>query len=230
MTIISGALSGPGIWTVFIENWQLFLECFVGTLKLSAISVLLGTCLGAVVSVARLSKFKVFNWLFAAYVEILRGTPLLVQLYIFYFFIPMVLPLPFFESKYNCVVMALVINSSAYVAEIFRSGIQSVDKGQREAAKSLGMSDFNTMTRIIMPQAIKTILPALGNEFIAMTKETSLASTFFITELMYARALLQSTKFLTWQPLFVIAIIYFVLTFVLSKLVGLLEKKLAVSD
>ncbi len=126
--------------------------------------------------------------------------------------------------------MALVINSSAYVAEIFRSGIQSVDKGQREAAKSLGMSDFNTMTRIIMPQAIKTILPALGNEFIAMTKETSLASTFFITELMYARALLQSTKFLTWQPLFVIAIIYFILTFVLSKLVGLLEKKLAVSD
>ena len=105
-----------------------------------------------------------------------------------------------------------------------------MDKGQTEAAKSLGMSDFHMMTRIVLPQAIKTILPSLGNEFIMMIKETSLASTFFITELMYARTYLMSTKFLTWQPIFIVAIIYFVITFTLSKLVNMLEKRLAVSD
>ena len=177
-----------------------------------------------------MSKNKIIYGLFTAYVEILRGTPILAQLYIFAFVIPMVTDIPFFADEYNCVVIALIINSSAYVSEVFRSGIQSVDKGQTEAAKSLGMSDFHMMTRIVLPQAIKTILPSLGNEFIMMIKETSLASTFFITELMYARTYLMSTKFLTWQPIFIVAIIYFVITFTLSKLVNMLEKRLAVSD
>jgi ABC-type amino acid transport system permease subunit len=131
---------------------------------------------------------------------------------------------------YFYITLSLVINSSAYIAEIIRSGIQAVDKGQTEAAKSLGMSNFNVMIRIIMPQAIKNILPALGNEFIMMIKETSLASTFYINELMKTRIVLQSTYFLTWQPLFVIAIIYYVLTSLLSKAVSLLERRLAVSD
>lgn len=224
------ALSGPGMWTVFVENYDLFLECLLGTLKLAALSVFFGTLLGALVCLARMSKFTPLRWLFTAYVEIIRGTPILAQLMIFYFVLPMAISLPFFQSKYNCVVASLIINSSAYVSEVFRSGIQSVDKGQMEAAKSLGMSNRNAMMRIIMPQAIRTILPSLGNEFIMMIKETSLASTFFITELMYARSILMSTKFLTWQPLFIIAIIYFVVTFTLSKVVSFIEKKMAVSD
>ena len=131
---------------------------------------------------------------------------------------------------YFYIVLSLIINSSAYVSEVIRAGIQAVDPGQKEAAKSLGMSNYNTMVRIIMPQAIKNILPALCNEFIMMIKETSLASTFFVNELMRTRIILQSTYFLSWQPLFVIAFIYFVLTYVLSKGVHLLERRLSVSD
>ena len=224
------ALTGPSMWSVFIENFGLFFDCLIGTLKLAGISVGFGTVVGAIVCLARMSKNKVIYGLFTAYVEILRGTPIIAQLYIFAFVIPMVTDIPFFANEYNCVVLALIINSSAYVSEVFRSGIQSVDKGQTEAAKSLGMSDFNMMTRIVLPQAVKTILPSLANEFIMMIKETSLASTFFITELMYARTYLMSTKFLTWQPIFIVAIIYFVITFTLSKLVNVLEKRLAVSD
>lgn len=224
------ALTGPGMWTVFIENLGLFFDCLLGTLKLAAISVGFGTLIGAIVCLGRMSKLAPLRAVLTAYVEIIRGTPILAQLYIFAFVVPMMTSISFFTNEYNCVVIALIINSSAYVSEVFRSGIQAVDKGQMEAAKSLGMSDYHMMTRIILPQAVKTILPSLGNEFIMMIKETSLASTFFITELMYARTYLMSTKFLTWQPIFIIAIIYFVITFTLSKLVGLLEKRLAVSD
>lgn len=180
----------------------------------------------------KMSKFKPISAIASFYIGIIRGTPMLVQLYIFYLFVPQMSP--FIKSLdlpvYFYIVLSLIINSSAYVSEIIRSGIQAVDKGQTEAARSLGMSSKNTMIRIIMPQAIKNILPALGNEFIMMIKETSLASTFYINELMRTKMILQSTYFLTWQPLFVIAFIYYVLTSVLTKGVSLLEKRLSVSD
>ena len=127
------------------------------------------------------------------------------------------------------VILALVLNSSAYVSEIIRGGINAVDKGQTEAARSLGMTAKHTMTKIILPQAIKNILPALANEYIAMIKETSLAGTFMLYELMYTRTLL-ANKFLVWQPLFIIAIIYLIMTLVLSYLVRLTEQRLSVSD
>ncbi len=217
---------------IAIRYRSIFLEGTIGTLQLAAITVFFGMLLGAVVAFMHMSKFKPLSWLAGLYVEVLRGTPLLVQLYIFYMFVPEMSP--WIKSLdlpvYFYIVLSLVINSSAYVSEVIRAGIQAVDKGQREAAKSLGMSDFNTMVRIILPQAIKNILPALCNEFIMMIKETSLASTFYVNELMRTRMILQSTYFLSWQPLFVIAFIYFVLTFVLSKGVKLLEKRLSVSD
>ena len=122
------------------------------------------------------------------------------------------------------------MNSSAYVSEIIRAGIQGVDRGQMEAARSLGMSLKNTMLRIILPQAVKNILPALGNEFIMMIKETSLASVFFINELMCTQKILQSSQYLVWQPLFIVAAIYFVVTYALNQLVKLLERRLSVSD
>ena len=128
------------------------------------------------------------------------------------------------------VIIALVINSSAYVAEIIRSGIQSVDKGQREAAKSLGMSNVHKMTKIIIPQAIKNILPALGNEFVMMIKETSLASTFYIGELMTVNSVIKSATYKSIEPLVIVGLIYFIVTYSLSKLIKYMEGKLSVSD
>ncbi len=128
------------------------------------------------------------------------------------------------------VIIALVINSSAYVAEIIRSGIQSVDKGQREAAKSLGMSNVHMMIKIIIPQAIKNILPALGNEFVMMIKETSLASTFYIGELMTVNSVIKSATYKSIEPLVIVGLIYFIVTYSLSKLIKYMEGKLSVSD
>ena len=128
------------------------------------------------------------------------------------------------------VIIALIINSSAYVAEIIRSGIQSVDKGQREAAKSLGMSNVHMMTKIIIPQAVKNILPALGNEFVMMIKETSLASTFYIGELMTVNSVIKSATYKSIEPLVIVGLIYFIVTYSLSKLIKYMEGKLSVSD
>ena len=125
------------------------------------------------------------------------------------------------------VAIALCINSAAYVSEVIRSGIQAVDKGQTEAARSLGLSKGQTMRRIVMPQAVRNILPALGNEFIMMLKETSLASTFFLGDLMTACLTVKGATFLTLEPMFIVAAIYLCLTFPLSKVVGYYEKKLA---
>jgi ABC-type amino acid transport system permease subunit len=150
-------------------------------------------------------------------------------MYIAYFFLPIAFPIMNNLSKVTYVLIALILNSSAYVSEIIRGGINSVDKGQTEAARSLGMTAKNTMIRIVLPQAIKNILPALANEYIAMIKETSMAGTFMLYELMYTRVLL-ANKFLIWQPLFIIAGIYLVMTTVLTYGVRMLERRLSVSD
>lgn len=220
---------GKGIIEVFLEYWPIFLKGAIGTLEFAFIAVLLGSILGALVSLCSLSKNKIVNTIATVYVNVLRGTPLLVQMYISYYFIPMAIPALNSIDKVYYVILALVLNSSAYVSEIIRSGINAVDKGQTEAARSLGMTAKHTMTKIILPQAIKNILPALANEYIAMIKETSLAGTFMLYELMYTRTLL-ANKFLVWQPLFIIAIIYLIMTLVLSYLVRMMEKRLSVSD
>ena len=123
--------------------------------------------------------------------------------------------------------IALCVNSSAYVSEVIRSGIQAVDKGQTEAARSLGLSESQTMTKIILPQAVRNILPALGNEFIMMLKETSLASTFFLGDLMTSYAIVKGVTYLTLEPMTIVAIIYLCMTFPLSKIVERFEKKMA---
>ncbi len=220
---------GPGLMEVLTTYYPIFLRGMVGTLKYAFIAVALGSILGALISLVTLSKNKVLNTIGTIYVNVLRGTPLLVQMYIAYFFIPIAIPVLNSVSKEVYVLIALILNSSAYVSEIIRGGINSVDKGQTEAARSLGMTASHTMTKIVLPQAIKNILPALGNEYIAMIKETSLAGTFMLYELMYTRTLL-ANKFLVWQPLFIIAGIYLVLTLVLTKAVSIMEKRLSVSD
>ena len=220
---------GPGILDVLRDYYPIFLRGMVGTLEYAFIAVFFGSILGALIALINLSKSKILNTIGTVYVNVLRGTPLLVQMYIAYFFIPIAIPALNSVSKVVYVLLALILNSSAYVSEIIRGGINSVDKGQTEAARSLGMTASHTMTKIVLPQAIKNILPALANEYIAMIKETSLAGTFMLYELMYTRTLL-ANKFLIWQPLFIIAAIYLVLTLVLTAGVRFMEKRLSVSD
>ena len=217
----------PNMVKLWSKYWQIFL--FTGlknTLLLTLISVALGTLLGTLVAMAKMSKFKPLRALISVYIEVLRGTPILLQLYIFYFVLPNVLT--FLKlSQFMWVSIALCVNSSAYVSEVIRSGIQAVDKGQMEAARSLGMSEKQAMLKIILPQAVRNILPALGNEFIMMLKETSLASTFFLGDLMTSYQVVKGAAYLTLEPLTIVAIIYLCITFPLSKIVEKFEKKMA---
>lgn len=155
--------------------------------------------------------------------------PLLLQLYFFYFMLPQFLP--FLNlSEFACVVIALVFNSIAYVAEIVRAGIDAVDRGQMEAARSLGLNSRQAMVRVILPQAVKNILPALCNEFVSVIKETSLASTFFIGDIMSQYKIINGFTFLIIEPLLIAGIIYFIITFVLSKGIAVLERRMKASD
>lgn len=217
----------PNLIKIWSKYWHLFLlEGLKNTLILTCISVAMGTVFGAIVALMRMSKSRILRFLSSLYIEIIRGTPILLQLYVFYFVLPSVFP--FLKlSQFMWVSIALCINSAAYVSEVIRSGIQAVDKGQTEAARSLGMSEGQTMLRIILPQAVRNILPALGNEFIMMLKETSLASTFFLYDLMTVVNVVKGAEFLTLEPMTIVAVIYLCMTFPLSKLVGHWEKKLA---
>lgn len=215
-----------------LKVWQkynyVFLDGLVGTLWISALTILLGTVLGMFIALMRMSKLKVLNFISDVYIELLRGTPALLQLYFFWIGLPKIIP--FDMSDTQCILVALVINSSAYIAEIIRAGINAVDKGQWEAAVSIGLTPVHVMTRIILPQAVKNILPALCNEFISTIKGTSLASVFFVGELMTSYKTVQAATFLALQSLTIVGIIYFLLNFILSKLLKLLEKRLMVSD
>ena len=206
-----------------------FVRGLGATLYLSFIAVALGCVIGAVVAIMRLSKAKVLNIIAATYTEIIRDTPLLLQLYFFYFLLPDLLP-ALRLSDFTSIAVALVVNSGAYMAEVFRSGIQSIDRGQTEAARSLGLSASQTMIHIILPQAFKNVLPAMCNEFVTVTKETSLASTFFVGDLMTQHSIIKGKTYLVIEPLIIIGVIYFVITFTMSKLISLLEKKLKEGD
>ena len=212
------------LWETY---WQLFLfEGVKNTLILTFIAVILGVVLGTLVAMAKMSRLWIVRFLISIYIEIIRGTPILLQLYIFYFVLPELLP--FLNlSSFMWVAIALCINSSAYVSEVIRSGIQAVDKGQTEAARCLGLSQRQTMTRIILPQAVRNILPALGNEFIMILKETSLASTFFLGDLMTSYLKVKGATYLGFETLIIVGLIYFILTFPLSKLVAYFEKKMS---
>ena len=214
---------------IMAKYWQVFLVQGVSyTLLLSLLTVAFGAVLGLLLYLGRTVRFKPLNWICIAIVEIIRGTPMLLQLYVGYFIVPKILP--FEVTEFTSVAVALCINSGCYVSEIFRSGIQAVDRGQTEAARSLGLNGRQTMMRIILPQAIKNILPALGNEFIMIVKDTSLASTFFVGELMTACLKVRGNTFLAMECMTIVGVIYFVLTFILSKLLGMFERRLKAHD
>ena len=212
--------------------WQkysyVFVEGIKWTLILTVITVFFGTILGVFIAMAKMSKNKLLNGITFVYIEIIRGAPMLLQLYFFWLWLPKAMP--FEMSERDCILVALIINSSAYIAEIIRAGIQAVDFGQKEAAKSLGIRDSYMMRYVILPQAIKNILPAMGNQFIFMLKNTSLASTFFIGELMTSWRTVQTATYKPIPALMIVGIIYLVMTWSLTLLLGIYERRLAESD
>ena len=210
---------------VLKQAMPMLLEGLKVTIIVSLVSLFFGMLVGLLSCLLGLSKSKVLRAISAVYVWLIRGTPMMVQLLIMGFVIFS------FSREYTMIgALTLGINSGAYVAEIMRGGILSVDSGQMEAGRAVGLSYFTTMMKIVVPQAIKNILPALCNEFISTVKGTSLASVFFVGELMTQYKTVASITYLPLQPLVVAGIIYFVLNFILSRSVRVLERRLMVSD
>ncbi|WP_151736330.1 amino acid ABC transporter permease ['Paenibacillus yunnanensis' Narsing Rao et al. 2020] len=197
------------------------------TLLLAVLGVCFGFVLGIIVSLLRMSKWRVLRFIASAWVEFLRGTPMLVQLFLIHY------GLPEFGLEFSPIqsgAITLTINSSAYLAEIFRAGIQGVDRGQVEAARSLGMRQGMTMRYIVLPQALKNVLPAIGNEFITIIKESSIVSMIGVADLLFQARTITTITYEGLSPLVVIAVMYFVLTFTLSKLLGMVERRLNTDD
>lgn len=204
------------------------------TLKVTVVALFFGVLIGLLACLGRMSKHFIPKAIATAYIEVIRGTPTLVQALFFYFGVNALLVsasggdirmTPLFAGMFVC-----SINSGAYVAEIFRAGIQSVDPGQMEAARSLGMPNRMAMKEIILPQAVRTILPSLGNEFIVLVKETSILSVIGVSEITRIGQIQASINYRTFSAYLGVAIVYFALTFTLSRLVNLLERRMAVSD
>lgn len=216
------------------KYYEYYLRGAVITVLLAFLAVICGTVLGLVISLIRRSKIKVFSWLSIAYVEFVRGTPLLVQIYIIYIGFPKLNGLPqimgIAMEDLIVGVIALSLNSAAYVSEIIRAGIDAVDKGQMEAARSLGMNQRLAMFEIIIPQAFKNILPALGNEFISVIKESSMVSVIGVAELMYNASTVRGNTALGLEPIVVAAVIYFIITFTLTRGLGYVERRMKASD
>lgn len=208
----------------FLKTYgQYFINGTVYTIGLSLVSVFFGLVLGIALTLLRRNQIRAFGKVGDAYVAVVRGTPLILQLYIVYYGIPNI---PMMVAA----VLAMSLNSAAYISEIIRAGIAAVDKGQWEAARSLGMSAHQTMKSVVMPQAFKNILPALGNEFVVLIKESAIVSVIGVHDLMYNADTVRGITFKPFEPLMVVAAIYFVLTYSLSKVMQQLEGRMKISD
>lgn len=216
---------------------DMFLEGMACTVTLSALTVIFGFVLALVLALMRMSKVAPLRWAATVYVEVFRATPMLVQVFIVYYILLADIPLPSFKlfgfirfERMVPGVIALSMNSAAYLSEIIRSGIQSIDQGQTEAARSLGMSPVQTMRYIILPQAIKNILPAIANEFVTIIKESSICYTIGVQDIMSAVKSAQMAAFTIAEPLLIAAAIYFCLTFPTSKIIAYFERKMSRGD
>ena len=194
------------------------------TIQITAISVAIGLVIGMFVGVARVSNIRPLRWLAAVYVDFLRGTPLLVQIFLIYFALPVLLGNR--VDPFIAAITACGINSGAYIAEIFRAGIQAIDDGQMEAGRSLGMTWWQTMWYIIIPQAFRNIVPPLGNEFIALLKDSSLVSVIGFEELTRRGQLIIARTYGSLEIWICVAISYLIMTLTISRCVAFLEKRL----
>ena len=198
------------------------------TIQITVLSTAIGFVIGLVVGVARISHVRLLRMLAEVYVEFFRGTPLLVQIFLFYFALPVLTGQRI--DPFIAAISACGINSGAYVAEIFRAGIQSVDEGQMEAGRSLGMTWLQTMRYIIVPQAFKRVIPPLGNEFIAMLKDSSLVSVIGFEELTRRGQLIIAKTYGSFEIWMSVAVIYLVMTLTISRFVAYLERRCRVHD
>nr|WP_320148067.1 amino acid ABC transporter permease [uncultured Anaeromusa sp.] len=198
------------------------------TIQITALSVGFGLVIGVFMGMARLSKMWVIRSFAAVYVDFIRGTPLLVQIFLIYFALPIIIGQRI--DPFIAAITACSINSGAYVAEIFRGGIQSIDKGQMEAGRSLGMTWWQTMRFIILPQAFKRVIPPLGNEFIAMLKDSSLVSVIGFEELTRRGQLIIARTYGSFEIWLTVAFIYLVMTLSISRLVAYLERRYKIDD
>lgn len=222
----------------FLPKYGLFfIQGIEYTLLLAVVAVALAVVPALLLALMRLSKNKLIRGLSGAYIAIFRSTPLLVQLSIIYFglfgviSIPRITILGFVDiSRFIPGVVALALNSSAYVAEIFRAGILAVDAGQMEAARSLGLSKWSSMQLVVLPQAIKNVLPALANEIITMVKESSICSMLGMAELMFAAKTVASSTYITLAPYTIAALIYFCINYPASKGIEAIERRMRRGD
>ena len=208
---------------LIIDSFPLLLVGAGVTLKITAISVGLGLLFGLFIGIAQISRVAIFRIPAKIYVDFLRGTPLLVQIFMIYFALPMLIGTRI--DPFIAAIVACSINSSAYIAEIFRGGILSIDKGQKEAGRSLGLNWYQTMRFVLIPQAFKRIIPPLGNEFIAMLKDSSLVSVIGFEELTRQGQLIIASTYGAMEIWTAVALIYLALTFPITRLVAYLEKR-----
>ncbi len=218
---------------VFIKYRALLWNGTKITIIIAIMTIIFGLIFGILMALMKMSKVRVLRYIANVYVEFIRGTPVLVQIFIVYYGLPMMgVNIPSIVvggvdiSRLLSGTLALVINSTAYICEIVRSGIESVDRGQTEGALALGLTPSRTMAAIIFPQAMKNILPALGNEFITVIKTSSQISVIGIADLMYTADTIRGISFKPMEPLVIVALIYFVLTFSLSLALKRVEKSL----
>lgn len=203
------------------------------TLLISFVAVLFGAIFGSILFYMKSSNFHIWKIkplkiLAVAYIEIIRGTPMILQIFIVYAGAEPFLGIDL--TALQSAFIAIALNSAAYVSEIVRAGIDAVDKGQMEAARSLGMKKSTAMILIVVPQAIRNILPAIGNEFVTVIKESSMASVVGVGELMYAAKIVQGSTYRSLEPLIVAAGFYYILTFTLGRVISLIERRMKVSD
>jgi len=217
-----------------IKVFPQLLQGAVLTVEITTLSVLFGTLIGLFISLGKLSDKRIFKIPSSMYVDFIRGTPLFVQILLFYYGLPgLITGITGNSFRIDPMIAAVVvcsINSGAYVAEIFRAGIQSVDRGQMEAARSLGMNQSLAMRHVILPQAFKRVIPPLGNEFIALLKDTSLLAVIGVQELTRRGQLYVAVTFASFPTYIGVALIYLVMTFSISRFVAYLERRFAVSD
>ncbi|MBO5474288.1 MAG: amino acid ABC transporter permease [Lachnospiraceae bacterium] len=208
------------------DRYKLLLSGIGVTVKVSLLAIVIGILIGMLIAMCNLSKKKFLKFLGGIYTDIIRGTPSVTQLMIIYFVIFATVDL----DKWIIAAIAFGINSGAYVSEIIRAGILSIDKGQAEAGRSLGLNAYQTMTRIIIPQAVKNIFPALCNEFIVLIKETAIVGYVGLMDIQKAGDFIKSATFIAFMPLIGTAVIYYVLIKILTLLLGRIETRLRKSD
>ncbi len=206
------------------KYWLYYADGLKVTLELAFWTLILATVVGVALGMIRVQNYKIISSIIDGWINFIRGVPVMVQIFIVYYGIATSLP------QFWAEVVSLTVNSSVYIAEHTRAGMQAVNKGQMEAARCIGMSKMQANWYIIIPQAIKNILPSLCNEFILLIKETSIVSVIALHELTYTSNSVRANTFLAFEPLIVTAIIYFIITYILKKLIGILERRLHAHD